>query len=114
MTKTDVIKDYVWSAFWIVAFLFVAASSQSISHIISFDFVHGNPNRTFENALFTMILRIFLFSIVGLVVFFNDVYAAAYIPGDMCMLVNQPKREKLSSRYIADASLYYNPHMVLL
>lgn len=61
-------RAYSIGFLWVLGLLAALISVSTISHLLFFDFIHGNPNRTHQNAFFMMLIFPPIFSIIGIVV----------------------------------------------
>jgi hypothetical protein len=52
MSKFTIHVSYIQSLLWIALFMAVLSAETNIVELLFVDFVHGNPHRTLENALF--------------------------------------------------------------
>ena len=54
MSTIAIRVSYLQSLLWLALFMALAAAETNIVQLMLLDFVHGNPHRTLENALFMM------------------------------------------------------------
>jgi heme/copper-type cytochrome/quinol oxidase subunit 4 len=67
MGKASVSISYAQSLVWVALFMALACGVMNIVELVFVDFIHGNPNRTQENAKEMMVLFTPLFSITGMI-----------------------------------------------
>jgi hypothetical protein len=67
MSKITIRMSYLHSLLWLAVFMGLMSAETNIVELLLVDFVHGNPHRTQENALFMMKAYTPLFGVIAFI-----------------------------------------------
>jgi hypothetical protein len=67
MNKRIIIVSYAQSLLWVALFMALIGAEANVVELLLIDFVHGNPHRTQENALFMMKAYTPLFGVIAII-----------------------------------------------